>query len=284
MRVYSIDEYMKKSKGMHIGKRDHDTPFNEKQHKHEFIEIVYIMSGKMTHEINSKTCNVKHGDIIFMNYGCTHSFHAEAPHCYVDILFSPEMFEESVLTPQNAFAVLALTAFDGMREDTDFGKISFSGSERHDIENIIMAMLKEYNEQQDSWELILGNYLHTLIIKMLRKSNANMAYVNLDETWKEILSYIDENIDSKLSLSELARKCFYNPSYFSRVFKEKFGVTFIEYVAKKRLDCAIDLMQNSQMSLEDIACQAGFSDIKGLYHAFSRYLNMSPSEYRKNKM
>lgn len=98
-----------------------------------------------------------------------------------------------------------------------------------------------------------------------------------------MLKYIDENIDSRLTLAELAQKCFYNPSYFSRIFKEKFGVTFLEYVAKRRLTYAIELLQSTALSLDEIAEQVGFSDTKGLYHAFSRYMDATPSEYRKNK-
>jgi hypothetical protein len=69
---------------------------------------------------------------------------------YVNILFSPKMFDDMLITPQNAFSILTLSAFNDMRDDSDFGRISFSGSERVDIENIVLAMLKEYEEQQGS--------------------------------------------------------------------------------------------------------------------------------------
>lgn len=283
MRIYTTEEFMNKSKGMHIFRCGVSAEPDDTPHKHEFIEIVYILSGRMTHEINDKKYYVKHGDILFMNYGCTHAFYSDGDYSYVNILFSPEMFDDTLITPQNAFSILALTAFNDMRDDSDFGRISFSGSERYDIENIILAMLKEYEEQQGSWEIVLGNYLNTLIIKMLRKNERNIAFFNLDETWNELLTYIDENIDSRLTLAELAQKCFYNPSYFSRIFKEKFGVTFLEYVAKRRLTYAIELLQGTALSLDEIAEQVGFSDTKGLYHAFSRYMDTTPSEYRKNK-
>jgi two-component system response regulator YesN len=111
-----------------------------------------------------------------------------------------------------------------------------------------------------------------------------MANDEMDDTWKELAEYIDANFDTKLTSTDLARKFFYNPSYFSRVFKEKFGVTFMEYITRKRLGYAIDLLKNTDISNDEIAQRSGFSDSKSLYNAFSKYLNSTPSQYRKGKM
>jgi two-component system response regulator YesN len=83
-----------------------------------------------------------------------------------------------------------------------------------------------------------------------------------------------------LSGNDLAQKFFYNPSYFSRVFKEKFGMPFVEYITRKRLSYAIELLKNTELSVEEIGRRVGFSDAKGLYRAFSTYLGSTPSQYR----
>ncbi|MBQ8894428.1 MAG: AraC family transcriptional regulator [Clostridia bacterium] len=279
MRIYKTEEFMTHSKNLHIFKCTSDKA--ETLHTHEFIELVYVLSGSMTQIMDNRQYEVRHGDILFMNYGCTHAFSAENRCSYVNILFSPELMGEEIVTPANAFCLLSLAAFNEMRSDANFGKLTFFGSERKEIEDIILAMLKEYKEKQSAWETVVGNYLNTLIVKMLRKTQMGMEQVEIDGMWQELSEYIDQNLDSRLTLSSLAQKCFYNPSYFSRVFKEKFGVSLTEYITRKRLNYAIELLSGTDLSLDEISSRAGFSDRNSFYHAFSHYLNSTPTTYRK---
>ena len=115
---------------------------------------------------------------------------------------------------------------------------------------------------------------------MLRKTAPRVDGGELDDVWRELSDYIDENLDMKLTLSHLASKCFYNPSYFSRVFKDKFGMTLTEYVSRKRVAYAGKLLLESDMSVDEISERAGFADRSGFYHTFSKYTGTTPSEYR----
>ncbi len=284
MRIYKTEEFMKSSKSMHVFKCDISTgSAYEMPHTHEFIEIVYVLSGHMTHAINGQTYEVKHGDILFMNYGCTHAFFSKEECSYVNILFSPEVMSEEIVTLSNAFSVLSLTAFNDMRSESDYGRISFGGEDRKEIEDIIFAMMKEYGAKQTSWETVLGNYLNTLIVKMLRKTEIGIEQSELHDIWQKLSEYIDDNLESKLTLNDLAQKCFYNPSYFSRIFKEKFKIPFVEYITQKRLARAIDLLKNTDVSVREIGQRVGFSDNKSFYHAFSQSYHCTPLEYRKIK-
>lgn len=283
MRVYTTEEFMTHSKRMHIFPCK-NANMQEPPHTHDFIEIVYILSGKMIHTIDGKEYAVQRGDILFMNYGCTHAFSSDQEYSYVNILFSPELMSHEMVTPHNAFSLLSLTAFNEMCSDANFGKISFFGNEQKEIESIIFAMLQEYREQQTSWETVMGNYLNTLLVKMLRKTELGIEQREISDMWRELSEYIDTNLDSKLSLSALAKKCFYNPSYFSRIFKEKFGLSLTEYITRKRLELAIELLSNTTLSLDEISWQAGFSDRNSLYHAFARHLNSTPLQYRRKEV
>lgn len=275
MKVYTTEKFMKKSKSMCLTRCT--TTRSEPTHTHEFIELVYILSGRVTHEIDGCRYSLRRGDMLFMNLGCTHAFFSDTEYCYVNILFSPKMMADT----ENAFPLLTLTTFNEMRNDADFGKLTFFGKERTEAEEIINAMLREYKEQPSHWEQVLGNYLQTLLIKMLRKTEQGMDQKEISHMWRELSEYIDRNLDTKLTLSSLAEKCFYNPSYFSRSFKEKFGMTMTEYITKKRLDRAVSLLSTTDLSLEEISEQAGFSDRAACTHAFAKYLGTNPKDYRK---
>ena len=103
----------------------------------------------------------------------------------------------------------------------------------------------------------------------------------MDDLWQKLASFIDANLESKLSLSDLARQSFYNPSYFSRIFKEKFGVSFLEYVTKRRVDAAVALLKTTELSVDEISRRVGFSDRSSFYHAFSRFEKGTPLDLRR---
>lgn len=277
MYVYRAEDLIEKGKSVHVFK---SKTGNIISHTHDFIEIVYILSGKGVQSVDGKTYDVCRGDMLFINYGSVHSFSLEEGAVYVNICFFPETVGESVITPSNAFSILSLTAFNEMRCESGGGRISFFGKERAEVEDILSSMYREYREKKYSWDTVVDSYFNILITYMLRKTEAGVASEETDGVWKELAEYIDENLHSKLTLSALAGKCFYNPSYFSRVFKEKFGMSLVEYVTRKRLSYAVKLLTESELSVDEISEAAGFSDRSGFYHAFSKYIGGAPSDYR----
>ena len=142
------------------------------------------------------------------------------------------------------------------------------GIQKMNVENIkeLTGFKGDVNELMDSVKTELG----------IGKSE-------MDGIWQSLSEYIDQNLDSRLTLAALAEKCFYNPSYFSRIFKEKFGVSLTEYITRKRLSHAIMLLSESVLSVEEIRECVGFPDKNSLYHAFSRYLGTTPGEYRRTR-
>ena len=279
MKIYKTAEYIERGTSMHIFSSC--TQGRMPEHTHDFIEIVYVLSGSAVQYVDDEVFEVGRGDMIFLNYGSRHSFDAKEAFEYINICFSPETMGKTVITSQNAFSLLSLTAFDEMRNESTGGKISFLGNERREIEGILLAMLKEYREKQSAWHTVMENYLNILITRMLRKTELGAQSEEIGDVWKELSDFIDANLQTELSLSALASKCFYNPSYFSRAFKEKFSVSPVEYITRKRLEMAERLLCETDLSVDEIGRQSGFSDRSRFYYAFSKYVGSTPSEYRK---
>ena len=277
MKVYTSEELI--AEGHTIGIFFSDNQTNEEDHSHEFIEIIYVTSGAATHYIDGISYDVERGDLLFINYGSTHSFRALDNFSYANICFSPEVVANSIITRENAPALLSLTAFDEMRREKNAGKISFSGEDRKEIERLIETMLKEYESCLPYSDKVIENCMSIIMMKMLRKTETGGESISKD-WWEELAEYIDENIGESLTLSSLAKKSFYNPSYFSRIFKQKFGVSLTDYIGKRRVDMAIELLANESISLDEIIRRCGFSDRSSFYHSFSKYKGIPPSDFR----
>ena len=278
MRRYAKEEFMKYSKHLYIGSSEES--YRELPHTHDFIELVYVLSGKSHQIINGTHYDLYGGDILFMNFGCTHEFYSSEGFYYINILFSPELVSSRIVDPESAFSLFSLTLFNELSQDSCFGRLSLVGEERREVEQIIFAMQREYTEKRSSWETVIGNYFNTLVIKLLRISNADLDKKELDGIWHEVSDYIEKHLDTKLTLSDVAKKCFYNPSYFSRIFKERFGMTLSAYITKSRVERAKTLLSETGLSVAKIAFAVGFGDIKSFYHAFSLELGTTPAKYR----
>ena len=268
MQIFKTEDYIPKDNTIGIFRSRGAA--DQVEHSHDFIEIVYAIAGEATQFVDGVEYRVSRGDTIFINYGVRHAFIATDAFEYINICFSPALLVQTVITSENALALLSLTAFDEMRQEGGGGVISFSGEERREIENILLAMLRENAAQFPFSARVLENYLNILITKMLRKTEMGADLHAKSSIWEEMSDYIIENLDSELTLSSLAKKCFYNPSYFSREFRRRFGVSLTEYVAKRRVESAIALLGEEGLTVEEISLRVGFSDRSAFYHAFAK--------------
>lgn len=250
-------------------------------HSHDFIEIVYIKSGEAIQTVDGVEYSVRRGDILFINCAATHSYSSEKGFDYVEIFFSPKLVAEGIVTEENALVLLSLSAFDVLRREQNGGRLTFHGEERQEVEFILSAMLRERKMALTSFETVISNYLNILLTKMQRKaSDADKEIV--DDIWHSLKVYIDSNPEEHITLSSLAARSFYNPSYFSRVFKQKFGMSPVEYIRDKRMEKAMALLASDSASVDEIIETVGFSDRSAFYHYFSKKTGMTPSEYRAN--
>lgn len=278
--IFKAENYIEH--GLSLGIFKSQTSETESTHTHDFIEIIYVSEGHSTHTVNGVEYSLGRGDMLFINYASTHSFATDGSFTYYNISFSPEVIAERIINRENAFDLLSLTAINEIRSSDNLGcKISFNAEDRIGIEAILSDMHSEYISTLPERRAVLESYMTIIIAKILRRFNA--AVVKKSESSgisRDILDFIDSNLGERLTLSALAKKCFYNPSYFSRSFKEQFGVTLVEYISRARANAAARLICESDMSTSDIAEECGFSDKSALYRAFAKYYGMTPKEYR----
>lgn len=97
----------------------------------------------------------------------------------------------------------------------------------------------------------------------------------------EVMNYIDENLNGKLTLPELAQRgCMSVPS-FCKKFKEQTGMTVTQYINDKRIEYAAALLKQSRYSLEEVAEMAGFSNANYLLRVFKKSTGKTIGQYRK---
>ena len=260
---------------------------NEKLHIHEFIELTYIFSGKGIHKINGISYPVAKGDLLFINYSNTHCFEYIEPMTYCNILMLPSFISTELINSENALDMLMLSTFNDLCADikTIHPFMHFSKKDAEEIEALIEDMLVEFNNKEKGYRTALKSLITIFLVKIFRKMQLDDNLGTIRQTGKlttEIIEYIEKNCFEKISINELAEKSFYTPSYFSRMFKECYGMTLTSYIQKQRIDKAQQLLTESDMSINKICSYVGYNDKTQFYKIFKKHSNgLLPNEYRK---
>lgn len=131
----------------------------------------------------------------------------------------------------------------------------------------------------------LEEYLLAIIHEICSVSGMNKGTSKNSNMIHDIMEYIDRSYQYEISLNELAvNKYFVNPSYLSRLFKERVGQTFSRYVMEVRLKKAVELLENSVLRVNDIAAAVGYNDASNFIQVFKRQYGLTPEEYRGSHM
>lgn len=104
--------------------------------------------------------------------------------------------------------------------------------------------------------------------------------VNDQARLQRIVSYIDLNLHNKITQAEVAELCGLSGFQFSRFFKRLTGITFQEYLIKRRINEAMRLLANPKVSITDVCFTVGFRDLSYFTRTFQRYVGKPPSRYR----
>lgn len=99
-----------------------------------------------------------------------------------------------------------------------------------------------------------------------------------------ILVFIDENLDSELSLEIIANVGFYSPFHLHRIFKAIINETLNSYITRKRIEkTASILLHQKNVSITELSLKYGFNSNSSLTRTFKKFYGLSPSEFRKSK-
>ena len=93
-------------------------------------------------------------------------------------------------------------------------------------------------------------------------------------------TFIDENLAQPLSVDDLAKHACLSRYHFIRQFRRHFYVTPHQYLTRKRLDKARELLADSQLTITDICFAVGFESVGSFSTLFHRDVGWSPSIYR----
>ena len=273
-------------RGKLIELRPHTRFIHFPGHTHNYVEVVYMCSGKTTHIINGTRVELNAGELLFLSRDAVQEIlPASLDDIAVNFIILPEFFDRSLdmIGAENNLIRTFLT--DCLKNST--GQVSYLHFKVSDVlpiqnlvENLIWMLLHHQPNKRSMNQTTMGLlFLH--LLNFTDKVDIGQDHPEQELTFT-VLSYIEEHYRDG-ELSTLAASLNYDLYWLSRLIKNTTGKTYTELLQEKRLNQAAWLLDTTTLSITDIALDVGYSNFSYFYRIFRQKFGCSPREYRKRQ-
>jgi len=284
---FVIDSKKMLAKGKLIDVRTHTRFVHFPKHKHNYIEIIYMVSGSTTHIINDNSKVVlNQGDMLFLNQNAYQEIlPAGLEDIAINFIVLTEFFDVAfqMLDGEN---LLKNFLVDSLRQDNKTaGYMYFKVADVLPVQNLIENMIWSILNEQVNKRKINQTTMGLLFLQLLNYTD-KIEQVEDDPydnyLTLSVLRHIEENYrDSNLTV---LAKDLNQPIYLlSRLVKRSTGYTYKELLQRKRFQKAVELLGNTTLSVNDIISAVGYDNTSYFHKIFREKYNMSPRQYRTMK-
>lgn len=253
-----IAPYQQVEDGITINRHNH--ALSAELHTHDYYEIVYVFDGEGIHIINNKPYAVQAGSLMVLKPGDMHIYHSLTDMSLFHCCFTSQE-PLSHLSTQYEFPVVITL--------DNFFKLQLE---------LLFYMLEEELKQrkahfyQAAWSLL--DFIIFIIFRRI------VEPPSIPSVWTDVLSYITANLKDA-EFSEAVKIFGTSDSYFCRMFKRDFSMTFRKFLIKLRIQKAKELLQSTNKSVSEIYELCGYNNNRTFFLDFKKIVGMTPSQYRK---
>jgi AraC-like DNA-binding protein len=246
-------------------------------HWHHLMEIITVSQGEMILRVRDEVYELKSGDIILINPNEVHTAESKTDlliyDCFqIDLfLLSDELSDIQQKFIRNKFITERCFIKANLKRTNAkafIDRMVGIGEERESLERITRQLMiylarsqRQFLEDEDVKDLI--HYKHTL------------------SQIKSTVGLMQEQYRQKITLEDLAKMANLSTIHYARLFKRVMHYTPIEYLNYIRIQNAISLLVNTQLSVAEIAMQTGLNDSNYFSRFFKHYRAMTPTAFRK---
>ena len=247
-------------------------------HWHDYFEIEIILNGSGTHLYNDTRFPLSQGCAYLLT---PMDIHALIPdpgpdsNCHLVHL----RFDEQAISEEVRQILLQHEHIHSVKmDDFHFSRLLSQLTE------LLHCFESDTPHQELSIRLILS-YLCLHIIKTSQHSNDRFPnYETANPVVHQTLQYILYNFRKKITMQELGQKAHVSPNHLALLFKQSTGTTCMQMIADLRMQYALKLLENPNLSIETISEQSGFSAVSYFISVFRKRFGITPKEFQnRNK-
>lgn len=248
-----------------------ETPVEIAPHWHRSLELTFVRKGEVNLWINNHKQVIKEGEFILVNSGQIHKLDAQYPEeCEtIIVIISYQFLKKNFPDMEHLF-------FDINRTDEQKDRL------RELYETFRTLDYHPNPYQSFMTTACIYEILYILMNHYQDIDGRNQTQMSLKK--HEVLDFIEDHYQEDLSLHYIAQHFYMSEEHFSRAFHDFCGINFKAYLTNYRLYCSFRDVVGSEKSMQDIAFEHGFSNVKAFITAFKKSYHLTPYQYRKQQM
>jgi len=146
--------------------------------------------------------------------------------------------------------------------------------------SLLLHLVEKYTDRETA--ILASKYF---AVDIDRNSQAAFAMFkgqkeHPDEEVREAQKYIEENIESRISVDELAERVAVGRRSFERRFKQATNNSVLEYIHRVKIEAAKRSFENSRKNINEVMFDVGYTDTKAFRSVFKKVTGLTPIEYR----
>lgn len=243
-----------------------DSDYDLRRTSYDSFLAMHIVHGTGFLEVDSQVIPLKEGDFILVDCYQPHHYYTDTGWELLWLHFDGPMarsfFEE-------------LTGKSLILPPTDIPAANKALTAIYDVYNL------HRDQSEPALSCMISNFLCMFFNGPTTERSEDPARIP-DRSLGDTLSYISENLDSPLTVDELAKRVFLSKYYFIRLFKKEVGYTPHEYIVVSRVNLAAFLLKSTALSIKNIAIKCGFANESSFCTTFKRVMGNTPLSYRNS--
>lgn len=266
--------------GKLISVRKHTRFVHFPEHTHDYIEAVYMCSGRTVHVINGKEIHLKEGELLFLGQNAKQEIlPAGEQDIAINFIIQPTFFDKTLEmlgaeeTPIRNFLISSL--FDSNYQGYLHFQVATVLPIQNLIENLIWTLINNTPNKRNINQTTMG----LLFMQLLNHTDKLSHESREDAAIVDIFRYIEENYRDG-SLTEAAQILHCDFYWLSHEIKNRTGKTYTEHLQEKRLSQAAFLLKNTTLSIEEITIAVGYENKSYFHRIFTKKFNTTPRKYR----
>lgn len=254
-------------------------------HSHDFTELVVVLGGKGYHVTEDKRYLISAGDVFVVKGNTQHAYADCEMLDIVNVLFNLSELNipaNDLYQMPSYYALFALEpntrgAYGGFHHH-----LRLSDDELSQIAVILLNLASELEERQAGYrEMAIALFSQAMVFLSRRYELATGPVSRKMLGLGKVLGYLERHLVEPHNLKKLADVAGMSVSTLQRSFRQALGISPVEYVMRKRLEKAADLLRSTDATITEAAYRAGFGDSNYFSRCFRKKYGCSPRDYRK---
>ncbi|BDR58953.1 AraC family transcriptional regulator [Xylocopilactobacillus apicola] len=251
-------------------------------HRHHHIEMTYVYHGSCQQIIQNKQIELKAGDFCLLDSNVAHTiFDANYEDIIINIVMQKEFFNNGFLSRLANFSMIPSFILNAISSDNhQENYLILHANDLNRSNEIVEKMLLEYIRNDLYSQETIRSYMIIFLTNLLR--DLSVIKVNTKQENSVVLSilkYIEDHFQT-CTLQEVGEIFNYHPNYLANLLKEETGQTFKNLVIKQKINQAQNMLQNTDLPVNEIAENIGYKNLTFFYRKFREVTGMNPREFR----